>query len=154
MVRILAMVVVLGMCGCDKSESGKQAPTPTADKGEKAAETKAAPAAELEPKKLAETPVALPPLPALDDISKLDLAPVKSKAAAKAKKLAKQARTLNKAGDAAGAAKAYIEALAKDPGHITARYNLSCALNMSGEPERGMAVLKQFKDEGSRVSRS
>ncbi len=153
MVRILALVVVLGMGGCGKSEGGKVVPPPGANKGGQLAETKAAPKAELEPKTVAEKPVSLPPLPAIDDISKLDLAPVATKATARAKKLAKQARALNKAGDPGGAAKAYIEALAKDPGHITARYNLSCALNMSGHPERGMAVLKQFKEEGSRVSR-
>ncbi len=47
--------------------------------------------------------------------------------------------------DYRGAIALYIEALKLDPGNLLARYNLSCAYNLNGEPEKGLALLNEFK---------
>lgn len=65
------------------------------------------------------------------------------------------ARRLNVAGLRAYERRAYKEAIASykqalrnDPGHLLARYNLSCAYNLDGEPEKGLALLAEFRRDG------
>ena len=62
------------------------------------------------------------------------------------------ARKLNAAGlklysskDYRGAIVRYTAALRLDPSNLLARYNLSCAYNLVGEPEKGLALLDEFR---------
>ena len=71
-----------------------------------------------------------------------------------------RARSLNGAGlklygrrDYRGAIAKYSEALRLDPGHILARYNLSCAYNLIGEPDTGLALLNEFRQKGCKQCR-
>ncbi len=50
--------------------------------------------------------------------------------------------------DYPGAIEQYILALEADPGHVLARYNLSCAYNLNREPEKGLALLNEFRQRG------
>lgn len=140
-------LAVLILAGC--SESGSQSSESEAETTQTTAANAAVAVKESAVDEPPETkPEQLEPLPELVDVPPLDLKPVDDKAAAKARALAKRARELNRAGDHAAAADEYIAALKADPGHIMARYNLSCAYNMAGDTGRGLAVLKQFKDDG------
>ena len=71
-----------------------------------------------------------------------------------------RARALNAAGlklyhrrNYRGAIAKYIGALQADPGHVLARYNLSCAYNLAGEPEKGLALLNEFRQRGCKECR-
>ncbi|MCB9749242.1 MAG: tetratricopeptide repeat protein [Myxococcales bacterium] len=52
---------------------------------------------------------------------------------------------LHEAGELAGARARYREALARDPGHLAARYNLGRALARGGELEAALEVLAQLR---------
>ena len=63
----------------------------------------------------------------------------------------KEARKRNRAGLAHHDAKRYPEAiveytaaLAAQPGHLLARYNLACAYALAGEPDKGLALLHEM----------
>jgi len=62
--------------------------------------------------------------------------------------LNRRALELHNRGEYGAAIALYKDALALDPGHVLARYNLSCAYNLNGQPDEGLAVLKQFYDAG------
>jgi hypothetical protein len=46
------------------------------------------------------------------------------------------------------AIRSYKQALRADPGHLLARYNLSCVYNLAGEPDKGLALLAEFRADG------
>ena len=67
----------------------------------------------------------------------------------------RRARALNVEGlrhyerrDYKAAIDAYKRALRADPGHLLARYNLSCAYNLAGEPDKALALLAEFRADG------
>ncbi len=55
---------------------------------------------------------------------------------------------LSKAGDHAGAAARYRQAVRLDPSNVVARYNLGCALNRLGKAEAARARLAELKAAG------
>ena len=111
------------------------------EKAEKKPEAKPDPVAKADPAAVeGETkPTAIPPL---------SLEPVAAAAFKEAQKLNAEGLALQKAGKFAEAAAKYLEALAKDPGHILARYNLACAYNLAEKHPEALGVLKEFKDNG------
>ncbi len=50
--------------------------------------------------------------------------------------------------DYSGAIRAYVDALAKNPANVLARYNLACALALQGDGERALGILAQFQAAG------
>jgi hypothetical protein len=132
---ILAATVCLAVaCG------GKEAP-PAGAKSDAAAAGEVKAATPGEEKPAAKPAVAL-------DIPPLDLKPVAKKKMARARELNAEGLKLHRAKDYAGAQAKFNAALAEDPGHILARYNLACALHLAGERERAFAILEEFKKNG------
>ena len=80
-----------------------------------------------------------------DEVAALRLTPVPERARRRARALNAQGLRLYGRRQYRAAIGKYQAALREDPGHILARYNLSCAYNLVGEPELGLALLVEFK---------
>jgi serine/threonine-protein kinase len=81
----------------------------------------------------------------------IDIAPVDAERTAAGRRHNKRALSLHRRGDFAAAIEEYEQAVRADAGHVIARYNLSCAYNVAGRTDDGLALLKQFKDAGCPV---
>lgn len=94
-----------------------------------------------------------------DGVPALDFTPVSRERVKEARALHGRALKAHRAKDYGEAETLYRQALTTDPGHVLARYNLACVFNMSGQHAAGLAVLRQFRDNGcplclSRLSRA
>src|SRR5258706_14825197 len=76
----------------------------------------------------------------------LSLTPVDAAQAKQADTLNVEGLKLHKAKKYADAEAKYEAALAANPGHLFARYNLACVHNLAGRPERGLELLQQLVD--------
>ncbi len=129
MTKLVSVTVLSILCvTCGKSET----------QTDKASEGKT-PAKLDEQAKLKNKAASSPrPLPALD------LAPVSAKKMKEARLQNSKALEKQKAKDYDGAIASYHAALAADPGHIKARYNLATALALAGKSGQAIAILKEF----------
>lgn len=80
-----------------------------------------------------------------DGVPPLSRAPVSPARRRRARRLNARGLRAYERGDYSAAIERYREALAADPGHILARYNLSCAYNLAGEPDKGLALLAELR---------
>ena len=124
------------------SASSSTAPLP-APVSTVVSESDAAPIAESTPPRKA--------TPRADVLPPVDIAAVADEAAENARQLHKRALTLHRAEAYDEAFAAYAEAITEDPGHVIARYNYACLLNLSGQTHEGLAILQQLKDAGCPV---
>jgi len=74
----------------------------------------------------------------------LALDPAPERDARSADDLNEQGLKAHKAKNFARAITLFKNAIAKDPSHINARYNLACAYNLSGDTPSGLAILREL----------
>lgn len=91
------------------------------------------------------------PTPRADALPNVDLTMVPEEQLQTAKRLHKRALALHRDEAYDEASSAYVQAIEADPGHIFARYDYSCLLNISGAAHEGIAILAQIKEAGCTV---
>ncbi len=84
--------------------------------------------------------------PSIADLAPLTAEPPSKEAAEKATALNTKALGLHRKKQYEEAVEVYKEALAADPSHALARYNLASMLVTMGKPRVGLAVLAQFRE--------
>jgi hypothetical protein len=125
-----ALLVMVVIAGCSHSEDSRPAPV-----------VAGAPVPRVAADALAVDAVA-------DDLPPLRLDPAATVDAKRAVELNTAGLVLHRKHDYAAAIVKFRAALASDPSHLLARYNLACAYNRSGETARGMALLNELAKPG------
>ena len=128
------LLAVMVIAGCSRSEESRPAAPPVV-----AGPTAPVPVA-------ADAPAGGDAI--ADDLPPLRLDPASSKDAKLARDLNTAGLGLHRKHDYAAAIVKFRAALASDPSHLLARYNLACAYNRSGDTARGMAVLNELARPG------
>ncbi len=131
--KALLFVAILLLLGC----KGKSQP------GEKSIETEKSFSSIATSSSVASSYSASVSFPSLSASAKS----VSKESVALARQLNKKGLAKHRAGDWDQAKVLFAKALAANPRHLKARYNLACSYNLSGEPSEALKILKEFKDE-------